>query len=189
MEQSLAAIESLTKLKHCKELPIIVFLNKVDLLEQQLIQKPVATYFPTLPPDADARAVCRYFSDRLISLDQRAEGLFHVFVTSAVNRSTFDRTLERIRPILLGNGHGTPTANGRPMSPEQQTVENLSRLILAADLSPGRTHPKTKSIKSGIPSPQVRAPSPQVRTPSPQVRTLKPFHIPTGSISEPIRPD
>ena len=86
MQESLILFESTSKLDSFKTVPIILMLNKMDLLEQRMKDDPIAEYYPEYSGDSDPITACRFFAGKFSQLDRRLPGYLRILVTSAVKQ-------------------------------------------------------------------------------------------------------
>ena len=82
VQEDLALFVSACKLAQVEGIPMILFLNKVDLLEEKLKVSPIETYFPDYNGDPlDVEAAKHFLRDRFVSLHQGPSPI-HVEYTS-----------------------------------------------------------------------------------------------------------
>lgn len=101
MKELLANFELLTKMEEMRMVPIILLLNKADILESKLKEEPISDDHGW--PFSDYMSACRHFSNEFTRLDKRPDGALRIQVTSAIDRIVFEKTLEIIKPIIIGN--------------------------------------------------------------------------------------
>lgn len=167
LEESMAMFESLTKMKRFKKIPIILLLNKADMLEEKMKEKPISDYLPTCPRDADCVTACNFFSDIFARLDKRPHGALHTHVTSAVNRAVFERTMKNIQPILTRNAKRQSREAREELSPGSHSSSSQRvHFQFAFHMNPAATpptgHKHTKSCSAS----------------SPRTHVLHPYHVP-----------
>lgn len=97
MKQQIRFFESLTREKIFEDAPIILFLNKTDVLEQLITIKPVSDYFEEYTAGADCFRACQFFADKFAKSDHRAGGSLRIYGTCAVEESCFRGTLNGLR--------------------------------------------------------------------------------------------
>lgn len=90
MQESLMLFESISKLERYRRVPIILMLNKMDLLEQRMKNDPISEYYPEYSGDSDPRTACRFFAGKFSQLDRRLPGCLRIFATSAVKQDDDD---------------------------------------------------------------------------------------------------
>lgn len=90
MQESLMLFESISKLERFKSVPIILMLNKMDLLEQRMKDDPIAEYYPEYSGDSDPITACRFFAGKFSQLDRRLPEYLKILVTSAVKQDDDD---------------------------------------------------------------------------------------------------
>lgn len=106
MRESLKLFESTSKLGGFKTVPIILMLNKIDLLEQCMKEHPIVDYYPEYTGDSDPVAACRFFAEKFSQLDRRLPGYLKILVTSAVEQDDddFKSKIDELWPELFQQG-------------------------------------------------------------------------------------
>ena len=99
MEQQIRIFEFLTRLKIFKDVPIILLLNKTDVLEQLITIKPISNYFGEYTAGANCFHVCQFFADKFAKSDRRPVGDLRIYGTCATQESGFRETLEILQNI------------------------------------------------------------------------------------------
>lgn len=99
--------ESVTKLDGFRTVPIILVLNKFDLLKQRMREDPIVDRFQEYSGDPDPLTACHFFAAKFIEVDCRPYGSLKILVTSAVEPETFKSTVDELWPDLFT--HGLPT--------------------------------------------------------------------------------
>lgn len=113
MEESFERFKSLTEISSIERLLWIVLLNKVDIFEKKIKEVPVSAKYPTFDGGEDCTRACEYFADQFARHDKRSDGELTLYVTSAVDRATFEKTLQTIKPILTRNGRKHSSSSER----------------------------------------------------------------------------
>ena len=101
MLQSMRLFEDITKIYKFRTVPILLLLNKLDLLAQKMRTDPIADYFPEYSGDSDPLAACRFFAAEFLHLDSRPEGNLKVVVASAVDPYDLNCTIGELMPELF----------------------------------------------------------------------------------------
>ena len=101
MQESLMLFKSITRLYEFRTVPILLLLNKLDLLGQRMRNNPIADYFPEYSGDSDPLAACRFFAAKFLELDNRPQGDLKVVVASAVDKYDFNCTIDELIPELF----------------------------------------------------------------------------------------
>lgn len=103
MHESLSLFGSVTERDGFRAVPIILLLNKFDLLEQRMGEKPIVNHYPEYSDDSDPLAACRFFAAKFSEVDRRPHGSLRILVTSAVEPDTFRPTIDELLPDLFHN--------------------------------------------------------------------------------------
>ena len=93
-------LESILKLTWTMDLPVVLFLNGADLLEEKLNETPLSTYFPDYEGGPNLYSARNYFSSRFQDLDRRPTQKVHIYFTNATDTATFGATLESIEALI-----------------------------------------------------------------------------------------
>ena len=96
MDESLLLFEDIIKLEVYRNIPIIVFLNKFDLLEQRMKQDPIVDFYPDYYGDSCVLTACRFFADMFLELDRYRPGPLIVEIISAVESDDFEPTIDGV---------------------------------------------------------------------------------------------
>ena len=88
--------ESITKIQRYEDVPIVLLLNKLDLLEERMLKTPIAEYYADYSGDPKPLTACRFFADKLSELDRRLHGSLRILAISAVNPNRFVSTIEEL---------------------------------------------------------------------------------------------
>ncbi len=97
MKQQIRFFESLTRLKVVKDVPIILLLNKTDVLKQLITIRPISDYFEEYTAGANCFHACQFFADKFAKSRHRAAGNLQIYATCAVEESTFRGILEGLQ--------------------------------------------------------------------------------------------
>ena len=96
MKQQIRIFEYITRLKIFKDIPIIILLNKTDVLEQLITKNPISDYFQEYTAGANCFEACKFFADKFAKSDCRLDGDLRIYRTCAVQESCFQETLEEL---------------------------------------------------------------------------------------------
>ena len=99
MKQQIRIFEYITRLKIFKDVPIIILLNKTDVLEQLITTDPISDYFPEYTAGANCYHACRFFANKFAKSDHRAVGDLRIYGTCAVQESGFREFLEDLQKV------------------------------------------------------------------------------------------
>ena len=101
MLDSLDLFERMIQLDGFKCSPIVVLLNKLDLLAQRMESDPIADYFPEYSGDSHPLAACRFFAAKFLELDSRQKGNLRIVIASAVDPYDLNCTIGELMPELF----------------------------------------------------------------------------------------
>ena len=101
MKESLILFEQITRLEEIKAVPILLFLNKVDLFKEKLIQTPICDTFPEYSGSLGCVTACNFFAEEFAKRDERHMGALRICVTCAVDPKIFQGTVESIKSLLV----------------------------------------------------------------------------------------
>ncbi len=101
MKESLLLFEQITKLEEVQAVPILLFLNKVDLFKQKMIQTPICDTFPEYSGSLGCVTACNFFAEEFVKCDERPMGILRICITSAVDPKMFEDTVESIKPLVV----------------------------------------------------------------------------------------
>ena len=97
MKQQIRFFELLTRLKIFRDVPIIILLNKTDVLGDLMCRKPISEHFQEYTGPTSCWEVCQFFADKFAKSDQRAAGDLRIYRTCAVERTLFQGTIQCLR--------------------------------------------------------------------------------------------
>lgn len=104
MVESLMLFDTITKLDGFKTVPIVLLLNKYDLLEHYMRRHPILRHYPESPENSDPLTACRFFATKFSALDRRSHGSLTILATSAVEYDDFRSTMDKVWPVLFPYG-------------------------------------------------------------------------------------
>ena len=93
-------LEIFLKLPWTMDLPVVLFLNGADLLEEKLNETPISTYFPDYEGGPNLYSACNYFSSQFQGLDRRPAQKIHIYFMNATDTAMFGATLESIEALI-----------------------------------------------------------------------------------------
>lgn len=109
MKQQIRIFEYITRLKISKDIPIILLLNKTDVLEQFLTKDPISDYFQEYTAGANCFQACKFFADKFAKSDCRLDGDLRIYGTCAVQESCFQETLEELQILSRSDYETDPS--------------------------------------------------------------------------------
>ena len=134
MKQQIEFFEYLTRLTKFDDVPIIILLNKTDLLEQLITTRPISDYFEEYTAGANCFQACKFFADNFVKSCHRAVGDLRIYGTCAVQESDFRETLEELQNRPNGYNETVPSNRlegeglGRIYNPvTKRSVEKMLR--------------------------------------------------------------
>lgn len=89
MKQQIGFFESLTRLGSVEDVPIIILLNKTDILEQLITARPISDYFEDYTAGANCFQACQFFADKFAKSDHRAVRILRIYWSCAVEENSF----------------------------------------------------------------------------------------------------
>lgn len=134
MQESLALFKQITMLEEVKAMPILLFLNKVDLFKQRMLQTPICDTFPEYSGSLGCVTACNFFADEFAKRDERHMGTLRICVTCAVDPKIFEGSVESIKSLVLAEkskvratfprSTNTSPVLGRSTTPPEQDVSH-----------------------------------------------------------------
>ena len=97
MKQQIRFFESLTRQKIFEDVPIILFLNKTDVLKRLMTVRPISDYFEEYTAGANSFRACQFFADKFAKSDHRAFGKLQIYGTCAVEKTSFQGMLKGLK--------------------------------------------------------------------------------------------
>ena len=97
MKQQIRFFESLTRQKIFEDVPIILFLNKTDVLKRLMTIRPISDYFEDYTAGASCFHACQFFTSKFAKSDHRAVRNLQIYGTCAVEKASFQVMLEGLR--------------------------------------------------------------------------------------------
>ena len=113
MKESLIIFEQIIKLEEANAVPILLLLNKVDLFKKKMIQKPICDTFPEYSGSLGCVTACNFFADEFAKRDERRMGTLRICVTSAVEPTMFEGTVESVKSLLIAEKPNLKTAGSK----------------------------------------------------------------------------
>ena len=96
--------ESILNLPWFKKSSIILFLNKMDLFKEKLIEKPVRDYFPDYNgEDDDSTAASRFFAAKFKGLNRTEGREIYVHYTNATDTNLLKITMQSVQDTIIQN--------------------------------------------------------------------------------------
>ncbi|XP_047228360.1 guanine nucleotide-binding protein G(q) subunit alpha-like isoform X2 [Girardinichthys multiradiatus] len=105
MEESIALFETITRYEWFEESSIILFLNKIDLLEEKIMYSHLADYFPEYKgPPQDAQAGQKFILDMFHNHNANKEKIIYPHFTCATDTENIKIVFKDVKHhIMQGN--------------------------------------------------------------------------------------
>ncbi|MED6239639.1 hypothetical protein ATANTOWER_008963 [Ataeniobius toweri] len=105
MEESIALFETITRYEWFEESSIILFLNKIDLLEEKIMYSHLADYFPEYKgPQQDAQAGQKFILDMFHNHNANKEKIIYPHFTCATDTENIKIVFKDVKHhIMQGN--------------------------------------------------------------------------------------
>ena len=110
MKQQIRFFDSLTRLRFVEDVPIIILLNKRDMLEQLITKRPISDYFEDYTGGANCFQACQFFADKFAKSDHRAVRILRIYWSCAVEENSFQGIFEGL-PNTSDRYNGTDPSN------------------------------------------------------------------------------
>lgn len=102
MQEALLLFESIMSLAWFKNSSIILFLNKIDLFKEKLVEKPVSEYFPDYTGEnGDYNAASKYFANKFRSLNRTEDREIYVHFTNATDTNLLKITMQSVQDTII----------------------------------------------------------------------------------------
>lgn len=101
MQESLALFKQIAMLEEVRALPILLFLTKVDLFREKMLQIPICDTFPEYSGSLGCVTACNFFADEFAKCDERHMGTLRICVTCAVDPKIFEGSMENVRSLMV----------------------------------------------------------------------------------------
>ena len=102
MQEALLLFESIMSLAWFKRSSIILFLNKIDLFKEKLIEKPIKDYFPDYTGESgDYSAASQYFANKFRGLNRTEDREIYVHFTNATDTNLLKITMQSVQDIII----------------------------------------------------------------------------------------
>ncbi|XP_074547104.1 guanine nucleotide-binding protein G(q) subunit alpha-like [Halichoeres trimaculatus] len=105
MEESMALFQTIINYEWFKESSVILFLNKIDLLEEKIMQSHLVDYFPEYEgPQRDVKAAKDFILDMFVSLNPNEKKIIYSHFTCATDTDNIRFVFRAVKDhILQGN--------------------------------------------------------------------------------------
>lgn len=102
MEESLALFQTIIKYKWFKDSSVILFLNKIDLLEEKIMYSHLVDYFPEYDgPQRDLKAVKEFILDMFVSLNPNEKKIIYSHFTCATDTDNIRFVFSAVKDHIL----------------------------------------------------------------------------------------
>ncbi|MCJ1329191.1 hypothetical protein MMC10_005869 [Thelotrema lepadinum] len=104
MHEALMLFESVLSLPWFRKSSIILFLNKMDLFQEKLVDKPIRDYFPDYSgADEDVEAAKAYFAKKFRGLNRTPDREIYVHYTNATDTNLLKITMKSVQDTIIQN--------------------------------------------------------------------------------------
>jgi len=104
MQEALMLFESILSLPWFRKSSIILFLNKMDLFKEKIVDSPIHDYFPDYSgDDADVQAGQEYFARKFKGLNRSQDREIYVHYTNATDTNLLKITMQSVQDTIIQN--------------------------------------------------------------------------------------
>lgn len=104
MQEALMLFESILELPWFKKSSIILFLNKIDVFQQKLADKPIREYFPDYAgADTDVKAAREYFAKKFRNINRNPNREIYIHYTNATDTNLLSITMGSVQDTIIQN--------------------------------------------------------------------------------------
>ena len=102
MHEAMMLFDTFVDGKWFKRKPIILFLNKIDLLKEKLAFSRVSEYFPDFnDSDTNVFAAADYFAGRFHGLNRTPDRKVYVHYTTATDTTLLKATMNSVHDVIV----------------------------------------------------------------------------------------
>jgi len=101
LDESLDVFEAIANLSFFKEVPIFLFLNKMDLFEEKIARIDMSIYSPGYKGGFDAKAAVKYIKSRFSRRTKNRNAELYIHTTTAINTQSVEFVWKAARDVLL----------------------------------------------------------------------------------------
>lgn len=101
MKESLDLFEAMISLPWFRSIPVILFLNKVDLFEAKINQVDLGIYFPRYTEGYNYERALQFITDEYCSRNKNPQKTIYVHVTDATNTQNVEFVWKAAKQIIL----------------------------------------------------------------------------------------
>ncbi|KAL4931205.1 guanine nucleotide-binding protein subunit alpha [Aspergillus undulatus] len=102
MHEAMMLFESLVNGEWFKRKPIILFLNKIDLLKDKLAISPISKHFPDYSDsNTDFDAAAKYFADRFRGINRVPDREIYIHYTNATDTTLLKATMDSVQDMII----------------------------------------------------------------------------------------
>lgn len=99
--ESLTLFEEICNCKYFDNTPLIVFLNKSDLLKKKILECDIADHFPDYKGGHDYDAAISWLKKRFASLNRNQDKPVYIHATEATNTENVRFVFAAVEEIIL----------------------------------------------------------------------------------------
>lgn len=101
MYEAMMLFDSLVNGEWFKHKPVILFLNKIDLLKERLAVSPVSEHFPDFSgSNTDVIAAANYFANRFRGINRTNGRAVYSHYTNATDTSLLKATMDSVHDVI-----------------------------------------------------------------------------------------
>lgn len=101
IEDSLDLFEEIINTTWFRNTSAVLFLNKVDILEEKITRTPISDFFPDYEGGADVDAACKFFKERFLARNHCSNRCIYTHNTNATDADNVIRVFKAVRDIVL----------------------------------------------------------------------------------------
>lgn len=101
MHESFTLFDSVCNSKWFTNTAIILFLNKIDILRDKLIDSPLDKYFPEFSGGSDFQAACEFFKGKFLDLNKNDSKQIYTHFTCATDTKQIKFVMSAVNDIVV----------------------------------------------------------------------------------------
>ncbi|KAI8836362.1 guanine nucleotide binding protein, alpha subunit, partial [Chytridium lagenaria] len=101
MYDAIALFQSICNNALLKSVNIILFLNKVDLLQKKIQKSPIRRYFPDFDGDTSVKAAGAFFKNKFVSRNQSTTRKIYTHFTTGTDTAHMSVIISAVKDIVL----------------------------------------------------------------------------------------
>lgn len=101
MEDALDLFEEIVNSTWFSATSTILFLNKVDILEEKISKAPISDFFPDYQGGTNVEAACKFFKESFLARNRNSNRCIYTHNTNATDSDNVVRVFKAVRDIVL----------------------------------------------------------------------------------------